>query len=397
MNKSISIVIGVLIVLGLVAGGLLLSSKQKPPAAKVAKDGVMTEDMQLEADRAALASSSSTPTQIYGAMIRLAQKQEKIAHDEALKQAKSENSLLRGGAAQALGYFDDEESMGALKTLLSDKEKSVRLFAVQGLGQKSAKLRESELEALLKSEDLDPEMKVEIQSSLLKAGSETAQASAKEALLSIAKEGEENVNTEAAQRLVTIIPEDTQVIDLMRRKISAAKNERLTAVGTRYLSARGDPWIRDVLKTLSHHPSPMVRAAVIQSLHRVCPKDRWELLNGFLEKEQDPSTMRLALEEPMFLLGQPAVTFLEKAVASKTLTSDQVKIAEESLKKVKASSGPELCDQQAASRANPKGDPVKESPVEATAPEGAAPAAAAAASAKPSAMAPKTAAPHAKH
>ncbi len=106
-------------------------------------------------------SASSTPAQRYGAMIRLAHKEDELAHTAAMDAAKDANAFLRGGAAQALGYFSDEDSMAALRDLLKDQDKSVRLFAIEGLGHRQGSLRSEELKALLETPEVDDEMKVE--------------------------------------------------------------------------------------------------------------------------------------------------------------------------------------------------------------------------------------------
>lgn len=315
---------------------------------------IMTEELQLQQDREALKNPNATPNQIYGAMIRLAQKNEEVAHDEALKRSSDTNPFLRGGAAQALGHFDDEASKDALKKLLNDNEKSVRLFAVQGLGTKTDSLHEQELQQLLKSSQLDPMMEVEIYTSLLKTGSDETKQQALTNLLRIAKAGEDDVNTEASQRLITYAPDNEQVLDVIRRKISAAKNERVTAVGTRYLSSRNDPWVRPILKTLSNHSSPTVRSAVIQSLHRVCPADRWEILDSMLAKETDNTVLKLILEEPMYLMGERAKAFVDKAAKKEGLSESDQKILAETREKVEAGGSEELCQSQQAKPAEKK-------------------------------------------
>jgi HEAT repeat protein len=337
--------IGVLVVILVIAAGAWFYLKNKPAKTEVTGNQIVTEEMQLEQDRDALSSSSSTPNQIYGAMIRLAQRKEDVARDAALKRATDENAFLRGGAAQALGFFDDNESKAALKELLNDKEVSVRRFAIQGLGAKTEGQSEQELRALL-SASPDPMTEVEIYTSLYKAGSEQAKEDALGNLLRIAGAGEDEANTEAAQRLVTIAPDNNRVLDLIRKKISAAKNERLTAVGTRYLSARNDPWIRPVLKILMTHPSAIVRSAVVQSIHRVCPPDRWEILDKMMAREEDLNIQKLILEEPIYLGGAKAKSFLEKALSA-DLNPDVKKVGTESLSKVEAGGEGELCDQAA--------------------------------------------------
>lgn len=321
---------------------------------EVPRNQVMTEEMQLQLDREALKNSNSTPNQIYGAMIRLAQKNEDVARNEALKRSSDTNPFLRGGAAQTLGHFDDADSKEALKKLLIDNEKSVRLFAIQGLGTKPDSLHEQELQQLLKSSELDPMMEVEIYTSLLKSGGDSAKQQALTNLLRIARAGDDEANTEASQRLITYVPDNDQVLDLVRRKISAGKNERVTAVGTRYLSARNDSWIRPILKSLSSHPSATVRSAVVQSIHRVCPADRWAILESMLAKEADSSVLKLILEEPMYLMGEKAKAFASKAASKDGLSADDKKIAEETLEKVEAGGSEELCEQQQAKPADKK-------------------------------------------
>lgn len=328
--------------------GFLIFNKSKPNDLPPELEHIMTEEEQRQKDLDVLQSGTGRPHEIYGAMIRLAQKQEEIARKEALKRASDESQFLRGGAAQALGYFSDSEAQAALKKLLSDPDKSVRHFAIQGLGTRTDSLGESDLLKLLEGSNQDDETKVVIYSSLLKAAStQQRKDAAVSNLLKIAYSGEGEAATAAAQKLVSQVPENPQVVDLIRKKISESKNEKVMASGIRYLSSKNDPWIRDALNRLVGHPSPMVRSAVIQSLHRVCPPDRWKMLDQFLQNEKEEPVLKLVLEEPMFLLGEPAVEFLKKALASPKLTEGLKKTAQDSLAKVQSSPGAELCQTKA--------------------------------------------------
>lgn len=314
---------------GLALGGSFLWNRSRPLTSNTDETGNYSEVKQLERDREVLETGRGTPHEIYGALLRLSRNQEAIARTEALKRVAHPETLMREGAAQALGFFNDDESLEALRSLLKDKEVSVRIFAVHGLGSKAGELRERELRALLEQTELDDATKVAVHASLYKASADAATKEEQLKRLSeLALAGDDTANTEAVSQLSSIAPESPVSMNVLRQKVSQAKNERAVSLAIRQLSSLNDDWIKRNLKTLAANQSPRIRLAVVQSLHRVCPEDRWSILGDILKKERDTSVVRAGIEESQILGGERAAQFLQELLAAGQLDEDMTKMAQ---------------------------------------------------------------------
>ncbi|MEQ1877438.1 MAG: HEAT repeat domain-containing protein [Bdellovibrionia bacterium] len=279
----------------LVAAGAAIYLALKGPA-----DGVAESLGDLEV----LASGRGTPEQIYGAMIRQGEKLEELALKAALEHSESETPLLRDGSAKALGYFNDEAAFERLKAMVDDRDHSVRLAAISGLGRRQDSKRVDELKKLAARSDFDDRMRVAVYFNLYQADSSAeGKAETVSKLIEFGDGANAVVALEAVAALTTLEPEKPAVLDLLRRKVGAANQEGALAVSIRHLATREDTWIRQYLGRLSLYASPKVKIAVIQALHRVCPDDRWSIIEDFLGAEVPEEVLRTAIEELRFLGG----------------------------------------------------------------------------------------------
>ena len=71
-------------------------------------------------DREILRDSNAQDYEVVGALIRLSAIRDPNIRKEVNDRIKSKSSIIRSGVADALGYYEDKESLSALKELLNE-------------------------------------------------------------------------------------------------------------------------------------------------------------------------------------------------------------------------------------------------------------------------------------
>ena len=249
---------------------------------------------------------SEDDKKIYGAMIRLGETRWVGAKEAALKFATSESTYIREGSAQALGYFSDSESNAALEKLLTDKEATVRDFALKAIGRNSSPERTEILKKQQQSvKENSPESLALLESEfrLLKADGKGEEQETLKKILQIAR-GHNDISNQASLKLIELAPQWENTVLLLRTKVEEKKDPGMTAAGIRYLAGRRDPWLKDKWNLLARNPQPTVRKAVIQSLHRSCPSDRESIMLEIAKDETDPTVQEVVIDETK-LLAEP--------------------------------------------------------------------------------------------
>lgn len=267
----------------------------------------------LDGDRETLRNfqngSEKDEYKIYGAMIRLGEVRDERAYKIAIDMAKSESRLRREGAAQTLAYYTKGDATELLVELLSDSEPSVKEFAARGLGQVHDPARLEKVEELLKSNALSATQRLNLLSSFYLLSDIAGKTWAVDQMTSLASSLD--TSEAATLLLVQIAPEDKATTQLLYKKIEEGSSERVLGVGIRHLASRQDPWMAQNLAKFARHSSPIVRKAVIQSLHRICPSDRWSLLTKMIDSETDKSTIEVSIREAALLSGPEAKKFID--------------------------------------------------------------------------------------
>ncbi len=272
----------------------------------------------LARDKLTLIDPKARPADLFGSMIRLAQKTDPVARVTALKQIKNSDPIVREGAALALGYFEDQEALAALSQALMDPVESVRIKAIEGFSLKKSPARLTLLKSMLKPEQ-----------SLLEA------LTLRSALIRIADQPEvkqEQLNWIAeklsGQRLSQRLPLPT-LSQLLIQAISLgdtdpgihqslrgfAKDDRgsgLQAMVIRHLAAHQDPWIRTELSSLVSHPSREVRLAVAEGIKSVCPSNRFELLEKLFKSDAEAGFRLRVAKEIASMPSAGALVLLQK-------------------------------------------------------------------------------------
>ncbi len=252
---------------------------------------------------------------VYAAVIRLGQISDPEALKVSLQLVSSESKYLREGAAQALAYFEDGSSLESLLKLTKDAAESVRGFAIESLGivpnqQKIAKLKE--LDAQI--ETLSNLEKVEVKSSLFKSYPEKSseKTEALKELVGLTRTKDSDLFVKATRKAILVASAEDPVKSLMKTVVANPAEIDTKALSIRVLGNLKDPFLNDQYKTLVSDKNPKIRLAALQTLHRACPSDRWNILAKAVAEEKDKEVQRIILEEISFLERGKALEFLNK-------------------------------------------------------------------------------------
>lgn len=330
MLKNKYLIPGILLI---VAFGLffkVLSSKKKVTE-KTEKNQVVVDSDK--SDKGALEdflNGDKIPeNEIYGAVIRLGQVGDNTALEVAKKLVANESRLLREGAAQALSYFPDQNILKEVDVLLKDKEESVRVFAIEGLSVLKSQEREKMAEEKQKQSDLSTNEKVAVLGSLYKLRSQNEkQKKDLENLLGLAVGSDKTLSQKASLKAMQIAFEAKPVKEMMIEKVKNSKDETVKTVAIRNLANANDPWLREKLLELSQNPNPAIKIAAIQSLHRVCPENRWQIIENIIKKEKEESIVNHALEELLFIERAKSLMLLTKLSKDKDISPVRLKTLE---------------------------------------------------------------------
>lgn len=327
------------LILAIIAVGAVFAGYQVYSHRSSSPQIFKTEQERLASLRAIdlkiLNTPSAIETDVFAALIRLAQQGNPIAQEEALKRMTSPSATVRAGVANSLGYFDDSRALPALEQLLRDSDLSVRTHSLYALGHKLTPNRAPTVERFLKSPQITDTEKVAAFSTLLKLGSASgtprAQAPWIKKLVDLVKQTQDfSVRLQGALILSREAARDPQVTELFRGFLHKEKTQPFPSMAIRQLAGVQDPWF--IKNFSSYYASEEIqnRIAAIQTLHLVCPKGRWEMLRGSLAKETDQTLLREAMEETLRMPGKAAMATLLEVEKQNNLKGE----AAERLKKV---------------------------------------------------------------
>jgi HEAT repeat protein len=344
-KATVSILVA-LVVLSIVS--LIAFKKGYIPRWSSPKSKVLTESERLaelrKKDLATLSSSTSLEGDVYAALVRLAQTHDPIARQEAVKRNKNESILIRKGVAQALGSFDDEESVEILVRMMNDSNSSVREAAIEGLGKRTGGNRQKILQEMLKKTRSRVEKFLILSSLVNLAPSQDAKEFIiKQIVDMIGTESNESLATRASFTVMGLNPRSPNVIGLVVRVLKANRPLQLVPQAIRHLGAIGHPWLKENLDKLMTYPEPSTRQAAIQVLHFVCPSNRWSILEQVMSSERDRSVADAALRETVMMPGPEARAFLERQIASDKIIANEKQLAETLLAQVRSTTAVDPC------------------------------------------------------
>lgn len=263
-----------------------------------------------------------------GALIRLGSMKDKNALTKAIFDARSNSQALKSAAANALGFFDDSDATSTLSKLSEDPDTQVRIQAFRALGNHYSEIRYSILQNSLSRNQLEIDEKVAIYQGLSKGPiSEKLRATGIQDLLKYASSSNEpsGASIRALIAAVSLAPKNQQLIEFLRKNSKPAGNLNLSVFAVRHLSAIGDPWLKDHLNDLITTQDLPLRIATLQSIHLVCPRDRWEIIESLMKTgKEDVNFVKAVIEEISTMPGEDAARFIKRLETQKLVTSPEL-------------------------------------------------------------------------
>ena len=294
----------------------------------IATEGDRIADLR-EKDLKSLSQTGVPDGIYYSALIRLAQMKDLVAKQEAIKKSTSQSVILRRAAAQALGYFDDEESLNASIELLKDSDFLIRSAVLNGFGQGQGEKREKLLHEISKRKNLKSSERHMILASLIKV-TPTQQKKDTYTHQLIDELEEEKDPIEVMRTCVQLMgmrSRDQRLLELLRKVVQKEKTLDFVMVAIRHLATVGDSWLKEQFTKLLDSSEPKVRITLIQVMHFACPAQRWTLLDHVIDSDRDRTVVDSALQEIPLMPGPDAKALLDRKIASNTLGGIEKELA----------------------------------------------------------------------
>jgi HEAT repeat protein len=306
-------------------------------------------ELNREHDREVLDMRNPDKADMYGALVRLSQNKEERARHEGLVRANDPSPLVRAGAANGLGYFDDKQSLAALAKLAEDPDENVRIQAMIGLGHSQSAEREALLEKNVGSRSAGPAEIVAAWSSMLTAApGAVKQDTALGILVELAQSPKipRNQQVIAAMRALSSSPHDKRVIEMLRNFVSKGDNPAVVPVAIRQLASIRDEGLMKAFPKLAQNREVQVRLAAIQSLRFACYPHRISLLNDVIRRDDNRMMVQAAIRELTAMPGPEAEKTLQKVVDDGVLKDhdEDYRAARNAIVEVKRAEGGKVQD-----------------------------------------------------
>ena len=276
-------------------------------------------------DHAALKDSRAPDSFIFGAMIRLAQQKDALAHSAAIDHKNDAHALVRQGAATALGYFDDQTSTDALFSLVDDVEPLVKNAAIRSLGTSQVAVRSAKIDSLLLS-TYDETARIALLSA--KYGAATKSEGKQKALQDLIAMASKSKNLSTAQiaatSAATLAPSSPLVVEMYRKALTA-KNTNLIPAAIRHLSAIHDGPGIETMIPFATDPNSEIRRSLLQSLSLSCSRKRWLVIEDRVYNEPDPTLVKLSYQALLSMRGPEAQALVDRLSQERKFSPDKQK------------------------------------------------------------------------
>ena len=310
MNPKLKLVLGVAVVI-VVLSSVRYLMRHPSSGVPTSTNDVNSPEQTLLSDRDSLKKKDVSDYELVGALIRLAVHHDPGVRDELNQRMKSPSKIIRSGVADATGYYDDDAAVKALEILLSDPEETVRLGAMTGLSHRRNTSREKLIIQHLNGKHDEPLERIEAYSALLSAsGSAEVRSGALKHLYELVQAKKPGFSHTAAVKMMGLAPMDAQTLHMVRSAVESGTDIQLESDAIRHLAGFDAAWIRSRVEGLRKSPHPEIRTAIVQSMHGICPKDRWLILKSMVETEKDPGVLDTLVQEAQSMPGQGATDYL---------------------------------------------------------------------------------------
>lgn len=259
------------------------------------------------------------------ALIMLALQGDPVAQTEAIGNIESDSIIHREAAAESLGHFEDEESLNGLKSLLKDKNRTVRIRAIRALGTKPSKAREDVLVTLINKKNISEREKTHMWGAVLKTSErKDLRDLGMRHLTYLVKKAKDPVSGVIASSYIIEHADKVPAAKKALRQVAqSGSHPSSVSNAVRYLAGIKDPVLQKELPKLSIHKSPEVRLAVAETLHRSCPPNRKGFLKRFIASEKEKQ-VREAIFRNMFFHGADVgSSVLSGALSSGSITKEE--------------------------------------------------------------------------
>lgn len=263
-----------------------------------------------------------------GALIRLGSVKDNIAKEKAIQEVNSGATTYKNAAANTLANFDDDETITALAKLAQDRDGQIRGEAYRAIAHHFSEKRLAVFEQLLANKTLDREERIAIYLSIGNTPfAERLRSNGMQPLLKFASEVNHpsGIAIRAINAAAGIDPRNTTFVELLRKNIKPTGNVTISLLALHHLAAIQDPWLKDHLKDFISAKDLSLRLATLQSIHQLCPKNRWEILEWLVNPAQSGGNLtRVALDEVKLMPGSEAVAFIKRIQEKKYLQSPEL-------------------------------------------------------------------------
>lgn len=346
----IAIIVSGLTLAGAGYYGMIKRMSAPPPAPnpRIAKSMAEVQEIRnqlAERDAEVLRSGRGTDQQKFEALVRGGQRQDLDARAKALAWKSDSSSLIREGAANALGEYDDELSLGALDTLIQDQVRSVRVQALRSLGKRPGKERFERIEKVLAGAAAsDPEWKARAWEAYYKTAQDPATRSkALEGLLGLSTKF-----PTALDLASSLEPRSQLVVKALRARALEAADPVVAGNALRQLAVQGDAWTSENWEKFWKRNNSGVKSAALQSIPMICPRSWLKVVESALLSESDPAVRSAAIETLGAMPGSESASLARKALDSSRLDAQSKERLRGLLPQIE-SAHPGPCDQRVQS------------------------------------------------
>lgn len=327
-NINLKVILGVVVLVVLVIIGWNLINSQK---------GLTP---QMKADKAILDNENSQPHEVYQALRRLSRQNVKSAKGEAMDRMRDPSPMVRAAAAEALGHYEGNDVISAIKELMDDSSPTVRSRAVIGLGYRGSIEREKLILEFLKKEGRTIEEKVASYEGLIrmKQTPDVVEDAIKR-MVEYVLTGQSRQHIQASYTVMSLAPSHPAVVDMLKQKLLDKKDRSIVAVALRHLSAVDSAWLENKIQPFVADKDMSVRRAVLDVIPSVCPKNRWEIIEGIFGSKANQPLFESAIRTLQAMPGKKSSGILKNAIDKNIFDTGLVEAAKQALVETERTQG----------------------------------------------------------